>query len=449
MKLKIILISIVTLLIAGAVATGFFYLRMARTQVINFDNGDKLTLLGVDYGKKHVVPGAKTPAATNSTSGAPRRNQRSSTSFTTSEDTLVMWVRIEHDPQQYPNYQFFIYDKAGIACGEGNRNYFNNMGGQQSNEVFAIQFPAFPRRVGQLAVRVQGYVQGAGQVLADQKFTFANPVTKSFPTWTAESLPASKEDSGLKVTLDKLTFGAISSYNRDQNNPDDAINKGVTIAYHVEQDGKPVTNWEPVSIITSDATGNRTYGGSGTQWQDNEGSSTYQWGLWPSEAAWKVRFEFSKKSGYDQSELWSVTNILFQPGLQQDFNNYNYNNNRRRDTNTVVAETDLNGIHLKVYPAKQFTDVGPNSQPQGGLTISAKPSPPEGTRMDVIMTDDQGGNIEFWNQGTWGNGQGSTYRYGLRDITGLTNFNLSVTMHKSRYFEFTVKPAEAKADQAN
>jgi hypothetical protein len=350
---------------------------------------------------------------------------------------LVVWLRLEHEPQQYPNYNFFIYDKAGTGCVEGQRNYFNNTGGQRSNEVFAIQFDAFPRRAGSLAVRVQGYVQGAGQVMAQEKFNFANPVSKSFPKWTPESLPATKEDGGLSVTLDKFSFGASSSFNRDQDNPDDAINKGVSAEYHVDLNGKPVTNWEPVSIQTSDATGNHTYGSPNTQWQDNEGTVNYQWGLWPDEAAWKVRFEFSKKSGYDENELWKVQNIPFQPGLRQDFWNYN---SSRRNTNAVFAETDLNGIHLKVYPAKQFTDVQPNSQPQGGLSISAKPSPPEGMRMDITLTDDQGGNIEFWNNGTWGDGKTTTYRYSLRDVTGLTNLNLSIAMHKSRFVEFTAKP---------
>jgi hypothetical protein len=438
MKSRTILISVVLILIFGAAAAGFFYFWPGRTQVINFDNGDKLTLLGVDYGKRHVTPGAK-PSAPAANNGA-----RNSRSFTTQNDALVVWLRLGHDPQQYPNYQFYIYDKAGTACTEGQRNYFNNNGGQQSKEVFAIQFDAFPRRAGRLAMRVQGYVQGAGQVLAQEKFKFANPVNKSFPKWTSEPLPATKEDGGLTVTLDKLSFGASSSFNRDQDNPDDAINKGVEAVYHVEQNGKPVTNWEPASIQTSDATGNHAYGGAGTRWQDKEGTTTYQWGLWPDEAAWKVRFEFSKQSGYDENELWSVKNIPIQPGLRQDF--WNYNNNRR-DTNTVVGETDLNGIHLKVYPAKQFTDAPPNSQPQGGLTISVKPSPPEGMRMNVTLTDDQGGNVEYWNNGTWSDGKSTTYRYGLRDITGATNLNLTIAMHQSHFFEFTVKPAVAAAAQ--
>ena len=433
MKSKIILTGVVLILIAGAAAAGFFYFRLGRSQVINFDNGDKLTLLGVDYGKRHLKPGAKAPAS------AARGGPRNASSFTTPSDALVVWLRLEHDPQQYPNYQFYIYDRAGAACAEGQRNYFNNTGGQQSNEIFAIQFDAFPRRAGRLAMRVQGNVQNVGQVLAQEKFTFANPVSKPFPGWTPEPLPASKTDGGLTVTLDKFSFGADSSFNRDQDNPDDAINKGVSFSFHVEQNGKPVVNWAPVSIQTSDATGNRTSAGAGTQWQDNEGAATYQWGLWPDEAAWKVRLEFSRQSGYDENELWSVKNIPLQPGLRQDFWNYN---NGRRNTNTVAGETDLNGIHLKVYPAKQFTDAPPNSQPQGGLTISAKPALPEGMHLDIAMTDDQGATVEYWNNGTWSDGKSTTYRYGLRDITGATNLNLAITLHKSRFVEFTVKPSK-------
>jgi hypothetical protein len=65
--------------------------------------------------------------------------------------------------------------------------------------------------------------------------------------------------------------------------------------------------------------------------------------------------------------------------------------------------------------------------------------------MDIKMTDDQGANVEFWNNGTWGDGKNTTYRYGLRDINGATNLNLSIAMHKSHYVEFTVKPGTAPA----
>ena len=60
------------------------------------------------------------------------------------------------------------------------------------------------------------------------------------------------------MTLTKLVSGADMPYTRNQDNPDDAMNKGVQVAYHVERGGKPVTNWAPASVEITDATGNRT-----------------------------------------------------------------------------------------------------------------------------------------------------------------------------------------------
>ena len=170
------------------------------------------------------------------------------------------------------------------------------------------------------------------------------------------------------------------------------------------------------------------------------GAATYQWGLWPDEPAWKVRFEFSQQSDFSPAELWTVQNIPVQPGRQQDFWNYN---NRRNNTNSAFAEADLNGFHLKIFPAKQFTDVPPNSQPQGGLTIQANPALPAGMRLTLAkLTDDQTNDIGNWDSGTFGSGNSTTCRYGLRELAGATNLNLTIALHKSRFVEFTVKPAK-------
>jgi hypothetical protein len=59
------------------------------------------------------------------------------------------------------------------------------------------------------------------------------------------------------------------------------------------------------------------------------------------------------------------------------------------------------------------------------------------------LTDDQTNDIGNWNYGTMGNGNSTTYRYGLRDIAGLTNLNLTIALHKSRFVEFTAKAEKA------
>jgi hypothetical protein len=254
-------------------------------------------------------------------------------------------------------------------------------------------------------------------------------------------MPDTQQDDDFSVTLTKLVVGAAMPYQRDQDDPDDAANKGVEMTFHAERNGNAVTNWEPVAVQTSDATGNHIGGGfSGNEWNGNDDAATYQYGLWPDEPAWKLRVEFSQQSDFADSELWSAQGIPLEPGRQNDFYNYN---SRRANTGSVFTETDINGFHLKIFTPKQFTDVGQNSYLQGGLTIQITPSLTDGMRMTLVkLTDDQTNDIANMNNGTFGDGKSTTYRYGLRDLDGATNLNLTIALHKSRFVEFTVKPAK-------
>jgi hypothetical protein len=115
----------------------------------------------------------------------------------------------------------------------------------------------------------------------------------------------------------------------------------------------------------------------------------------------------------------------------QDFWNYG---GRRGQTNSPFAEADLNGVHLKIFPAKQFTDAGPNSQPQGGLTIQADPALPEGMRLTLVkLTDDQTNDVGYWDSGSGRFNKTTYYRYQLRDLGGVTNLYVTLALHKSRF----------------
>ena len=439
MKTKIILGSVLAIVIAGVAAGVYWW--MSRPQVILFSDDAKLTLLKVDYGKRHTPP-----ATTGKPSAGARGTAARGNSFTTQNDALVLWVRAEYDRQQYHYFNFYLSDKAGTGCAQASPRNWGNTG----NQVVAVQFDTFPRRQGKYYVRVQE--QGNGQEMSDKKFVVSNPAHKSYTAWTAEPLPSTKQDDDVSVTLTKVVAGADTPYQRNQDDPDDAMNKGVQVAFHIERAGKPVTNWAPVSVDTTDATGNHAsvnYGQGGNQvrWQGDGGTFTYQYGLWPDEPAWKLKLEFSQQSNFADNELWAVKNIPLQPGRQQDFYNYN-NNTRNTGSNAAVAETDLNGVHLRIFPAKQFTDMPPNSQPQGGLTIQTTPALPNGMRMTLIsLTDDQTNDVSYWDQGMAQNNNVTSYRYALRDVTGVTNLNLTIALHKSRSFEFTIKPEKAATAQ--
>jgi hypothetical protein len=436
MKTKIFL-SVAIVLVVGMSAGAFWWLR--RPQVITFSDGSKVTLLAVEYGKRHAPPTVK--ASTTSTNKAPVR--RGNGTFTSTNDTLVVWVRMEYDSKQYHYFQLYAYDKAGTACVGSTTTHYATTGRRNGNDVAGIEFSAFPRRQGKVLVAVQEQSNN-GQEMADQKFTISNPARGSFTKWTAEPLPNTKEDDDLSVTMTKLDFGADMPYQRNQDNPDDPMNKGVQAVFQVQRNGKTVNNWQPVSVVTTDATGNSVEGGiSQNNWQDNDDTVTYQYGLWPDEAAWKVKLEFSQQSDFADSELWNVQNLPVVAGKQQEM--YNYGGNRRQvSTNRPFAETDMNGFHLKLFPAKEFTDAGNNNWMQGGLFVEASPAVGEGWRMTVKVTDTETNDIQSGDYGgAMRNNNVSSFHYRLQDISGLTNLNVFIALHKSRFVEFTSKPEKA------
>ncbi len=84
MKIKILLWSVTAILILGLGAGAYWWEQ--RPQVITFSDGSKVTLLAVQYSKRHAPPTVKLSGA--STTTAPARRGRGS--FTTTNDTLVL-----------------------------------------------------------------------------------------------------------------------------------------------------------------------------------------------------------------------------------------------------------------------------------------------------------------------------------------------------------------------
>jgi len=209
----------------------------------------------------------------------------------------------------------------------------------------------------------------------------------------------------------------------------------VFAAFHCEQKGVTVTNWQVMRIETSDPTGNHVQNNSWSTSRDENGDATmtYQWGLWPMESPWKLRVEISRTSGFNDGETWTVTNVPVQTGTWNDLWNPRLPGSR---TNAAVAETNLNGIHLKLFPAIQITDqnIG-NGQRQGGISVTTEPNLPDGYRISILATDEQSRGLAGWGP----NGGGNNYVEQIQNLRGKA-LTVTVALHKSRFVEFTVKP---------
>jgi hypothetical protein len=280
-----------------------------------------------------------------------------------------------------------------------------------------------------------------GQQVSKEQFVVSNPARGSFAKWTPDPLPSTQSDGDLNATLTKLVAGAQSPYNRGNGVPrNDPMNKCVQIAFDVQQKGQSVTNWRPIRVVTSDATGNSIQGWINDFRQNGQESEYfYQEGLWPDEPAWKLRVEVARTSGFSDDEIWAVTNITVGPGTQQDV----WNNFGNSDRKTAFAQATVNGIHLKLFPAIQYQDQNNGGGQSVSFSLKADPDPEaQGMRLTVLKAaDDQGRDLESRGS-SWGSGN---YQYQYSGVRNLKTLNLTIALHKSRFVEFTVKPVTAAA----
>jgi hypothetical protein len=420
------------ILVIAAIAAAVYW--ESRPQVLVLKNGTKLTLAAVTYGKHHVFKGLKSTGS----------RQRGRATVDTTNDTVVVWIEAQFKNNQWPNYQLFVSDPDKTGCVSAWQRTGNQVGNGVSVMGFALD--AFPRRDRKMILRVAEWDNRGGMQMAKGDFVVANPGPRSFPEWQPESMPDTQSDGDLSATLTKCVLSANGIRFGNMNLPsNDPARKSVQLAFHAEQDGVDASNWQAVAIQTSDATGNHTgmNSWSTSRDQNDNPTLTYQWGLWPEEKAWKLRVEMSRTAGFSNSEIWAVSNVPLKKGNWNDLWNYNNNfpgGNRRAGTNAPVAETTLQGVHLKIYPALRLEDQNfGNGQKQGGFRVSVDPPLPDGYRMSLVeITDENGHKLPP----SWGpNNNNDSYVFQLPDIRNAKSLNLTIAVHQSRFLDFTVKPA--------
>jgi hypothetical protein len=426
---KIILWTIVSVVIAGIAVDA--YLWFHKPQIIKLSDGTKLTFVGVTYGKHHVPPKIKIAGRSSRDNGA---------RLDSTNDTLVVWIEAEHKPNQYPNFELAVYDKANTACATSSLRTQSQV--KNGVDVMAFRLDAFPRWDGKMILRVISYGQ-RGQQASKEQFVVSNPAGRSYAKWATDPIPDTQSDGDLSVTLTKLVAGAQSPYNRGNGvTRNDPLNKCVQLDFDFQQKGQSMTHWRPVRVVTSDAAGNSIQGWINGYYQNGQTSGyQYREGLWPDEPAWKLRVEFSRISGFSDDEVWAVTNVPVQPGTQQDVQNaWNSNWNSSGKSNSAFAETTVNGIHVKLFPAIQYQDQNNGGGQSVSYSLKADPDPEaQGMRLTPLkISDDQGRELQ--NRGSsWG---GGNYQYQYSNARNVKALNLTIVIHKSRYVEFTVKPSK-------
>jgi hypothetical protein len=442
--MKKIILPVVALVVLAAIIAAAAYWEL-RPQIITLKDGTTLKLAGVTYGKHHVFKGIKTTGVS--------RHGRATLDST--NDTMVVWIeshRKGSNNQFGNNYQLFVYDMANTACVGTWQSTSSHV--KAGTDIQAFTFGAFPRRDSKMILRVGSWGNGGGMKVVKGEFVISNPGPRTFTEWTPDPMPDTQSDGDLNVTLTKCVVGGggFMFGGGDNTSSKDPMHKGIQVAFHTEQNGNVATNWEPVKIETSDATGNQTgmYSWSNDQHDTNgDAMMTYQWGLWPNEPAWKLHVEMSRTSGFTDAETWAVGNVPMHKGSWQDLWNFQGrrfgrfgNSQDNEQTNSVIAQGTINGIHLKVYPIIRITDQNWGDQHPGGLRVVLEPDLPAGYRLSAIITNEHGHRLLTWGpNGGGNNGSGSfSYVFQIQNLGEAQSLNVTLALHKSRFVDFTVKP---------
>jgi hypothetical protein len=167
---------------------------------------------------------------------------------------------------------------------------------------------------------------GARSATPVGSISIPNPLYGNYPQWTPEQLPAVKKAGDLEVRLDDLKAGTrlggapVIMPNGSIVKPYDPATK---FDFSVRSSRGTNEVWVLESAELSDATGNvirdRSFRSFGILFNDYNRPQKFGWAsysesiirgmLWPDGAAWRLKMEFKRASGFASEEVVTFKNV--------------------------------------------------------------------------------------------------------------------------------------------
>ena len=417
---QLVLLAVAVLLLIGSA----LLLRTHRPQTVLLPDGAELTLEAVTYGKehRHWSGSAWQRLLGPLVSMLPPGFRGSGLlTYSSTNDTICFWLRERTPFATNAHRSFYVVDEhSRNALGS---SWSTTSSSSPTNLVRGYAFHSFPRRGGKILLHEYEWDQNWNQRSRLAEFTTPNPARGPFPVWQPRPLPLTSTNGDLEFTLTQFKNG-VSARHANPTRATNAHDAAVLASFRVAQRGQPLTNWQPVGIEARDATGNQA---GNTSWsqstKDGEETMTYQSGLWPGEPAWRLRVEFSRRSGYTPGELWTVRGIQATGILVSNF----------WPTN-ALARTNLCNSRLEIFPLRY----GPTGQEGIELKVNVTPLPPDLRLTLVKVTDEQGREL---NSGGISYG-GGEYKFHLTLLSNSMALDVTVALHQSRFVEYLAQPEE-------
>jgi len=408
--------------------------------LVTLPDGTSVRILAVTYGTNHVV-GSK-PARLADRLPMPLQDilheifgQRipSVHRATTPGPELLVWLdhrtnSLGTTPPTAGGCTALLGDGSNFISGEeaGIAGYVT------MSTIYPLHFGPFPRRNREIILNIFSHdSKGASHHCGSLFFT--NPVFQTYSQWQAEPLPVTKRAGDLEVTVQGFETG-----HGNNSNIGTSRDGGSAVGYGGHRlEGRnytagelklrPLTNtneiWQVAGVEVSDATGNSAHNFSMSS-IGNAGFS-FMPGLWPDEAAWKLKMELKRTEGFRPGEVFVFKNVPL--GLLDH-------------TNGIDWMTNFNGITVSLQSICRRAPQTNNSWSPSQLsdvhfTLSSLPG---GTQLDLLrMVSDTG----ITNRSlSWSSSDDVRDYYFIDIPLAARTADFTFVLQRIRTVEFTIKP---------
>jgi hypothetical protein len=422
---SIVALSLAALLAILAAGFGALSRKPPPLQVQRLPDGTPLSLVGVTYGRTHrFVRGTWFQKLLHPIVPGLVGGEEGDLTFST--DTLCLWLtRPARASGLSQEFRATAFDEQGCEVETGGLPASITSQGPERMEGWRLS--TYPRRGKSVGFRF--YERTAqGQWVQVAQFTIPNPGLGPYPSWTPEPFPTKKQNGDLAVTLIGLATGVR------QSGPPGPSPRGeepwTRLTFRTEQGGRRTTAWNAAYATVSDATGNTWLPSAWSQSPD-QGTFEFVGRLCVHEPAYKVRVEFSRRSGFVPGETRTIRGVVVPKegaaapsSASAAFPGYR-----------LTVEGITRGLSARLPGNSSFVSTAP--------VVQVRVSPPlsPGERLTLTRAlDDRGRDLEgaeLSSSSTVGE-----YHYGLPALKpDAKTASVTFAIHKSRFVEFLAKPS--------
>jgi hypothetical protein len=443
---RLLAVSLGALLVV-LVAVGALLVQRPRPLAVGrLPDGAVVELLALTYGTTHRYVdgtwGQRLACEILPQSAAEKLGGKAYTE-TTSRPALFCWLRRARGRSDPDSWRVTVAGEDGCQL---DWHYMGSGLGMLQRGLYVSQVPIFPRRGRMLRVRLYRKLANGEDRTLLAEMPASNPVPGPYPQWTPEPLPRTRQDGAMALALLELQTGLPAPKHLIESHPEPTWTR---LRVRLRCPPNEIRGWRPSSVGVTDATGNRTSSdmdpGFGrtvvSRRPDGDWDCWLQGNLCPEEAAWKLKVECEWAEWVDGLAGWPSPPRLPDPGTVWDVSHLTL-----PAAGSIAAPslaTTRQGVRLQLARLSRLPNDVQTARQVQLFVLDTSPESGHKLRLSLVHATDQAGHdlrLSTWSYGNGRQGNPRENSYWLALEPGSTALNLRFVAHRSRVFDFTVKP---------